>query len=72
MKTVRINIDDIIEQAKEDHRVQHDDERAEKVKESGSPVCDNCDGTGNEFLFMYSKCPKCDGTGIAPISEALN
>lgn len=72
MKTVRIDVDKIIEHAHEDHRVQYDDERAEKVKASGSETCENCDGTGNQFLFMYSKCPECDGTGIKPINDTVN
>jgi hypothetical protein len=31
--------------------------------EAGNKLCEHCDGTGNEFLYRYRKCPKCFGTG---------
>jgi rubredoxin len=34
------------------------------VVAAGKPLCDNCDGTGNEFYSMYRKCPVCGGDGI--------
>lgn len=52
-----------------DHRIAFDDARKAQVEKEGKPLCDNCDGTGNQFLFMYSKCPKCNGTGIAPYEQ---
>ena len=27
-------------------------------------LCPHCDGTGNEFMYMYHKCSDCYGTGI--------
>jgi RecJ-like exonuclease len=32
--------------------------------EKGAVLCEHCDGTGNEFMSMYHKCPKCEGTGV--------
>ena len=29
----------------------------------GFVLCDECDGTGNEFFSMYHECPKCGGSG---------
>jgi len=26
-------------------------------------LCEQCGGTGNEFLYMYHECSKCDGKG---------
>lgn len=31
---------------------------------SGKKLCDECDGTGNQFMYMYSKCPACKGSGL--------
>ena len=30
----------------------------------GNKLCIRCEGTGNEFCSMYSRCPACDGSGI--------
>ena len=30
----------------------------------GNELCEICDGTGNELLSMYHKCPLCNGTGV--------
>lgn len=49
-----------------DFRIESDDARAERVKASlapGEALCDECSGTGNEFLFMYRQCSACMGTG---------
>ncbi len=32
--------------------------------ENGAVLCENCDGTGNELMSMYHKCPKCEGVGV--------
>lgn len=45
-----------------DPRITMDDRRAAKIPEKDR--CPKCEGTGNEFLFMYRKCAACDGTGI--------
>jgi hypothetical protein len=45
-----------------DHRIAMDDDFAAKIPKEKR--CDRCEGTGNKFLFMYAKCPDCDGTGI--------
>lgn len=34
--------------------------------DAGKPLCEHCDGTGNELLSMYRSCPICKGTGVAP------
>lgn len=34
------------------------------VVAAGKPLCDICDGTGNEFYSMYRQCPMCHGDGI--------
>jgi len=44
-----------------DIRVTIDDERAAKIPESNR--CEKCEGTGNEFLYMYRQCSECNGTG---------
>ena len=31
---------------------------------TGEKLCKRCDGTGNELMYWYSRCPACDGTGI--------
>lgn len=46
-----------------DGRVIIDDKHAEFIKDSGLLVCDKCEGTGNEFFFMYKQCEKCKGKG---------
>ena len=33
-------------------------------EEAGKEMCGHCDGTGNELLSMYRKCPKCNGEGF--------
>ena len=38
--------------------------RNENIEKKGIELCDHCDGTGNEFMWKYHKCPKCSGTGI--------
>jgi DnaJ-class molecular chaperone len=45
-----------------DPRVTFDDARAAKIKEDER--CPKCEGTGNEFLFMYRMCSDCKGTGV--------
>ena len=37
--------------------------RNENLKE-GKPLCSKCDGTGNQLMYMYSRCDKCNGSGI--------
>lgn len=72
MKTVKIDFDDIIKAAKESPVVQMDNERAKRVIENGSQPCQKCEGTGNEFLFMYRECSACGGTGIKLLTESEN
>lgn len=43
-----------------------DELKKRKNVADGKPLCEWCEGTGNQFYFMYSACPKCNGTGIAP------
>lgn len=42
-----------------------DYERRNNNVKAGRKLCKRCDGTGNEFYSMYSKCLKCGGDGIA-------
>lgn len=36
----------------------------------GKPLCEACEGTGNEFYSMHRDCPKCNGTGaLVPATE---
>lgn len=42
----------------------HDYIRLDDNKRLNKPLCDHCEGTGNELLSMYRKCPKCNGTGV--------
>ena len=30
----------------------------------GIIICEQCNGTGNEFYAMYRKCSKCNGFGV--------
>lgn len=41
--------------------VQGDIAHAESVP--AEKRCTNCDGTGNQFFFMYQRCEVCNGTG---------
>jgi DnaJ-class molecular chaperone len=58
----------IIERAKKTGHVgvARDELVQERNVASGKPLCEHCEGTGNEFYFMYHECPKCAGTGLAP------
>ncbi len=55
----------------EDHRVESDNRYAATIPQEKR--CERCDGTGNEFMFMYHRCPDCGGTGrkrkILPIDR---
>lgn len=31
---------------------------------SGKPLCDTCDGTGNDYFHMYHRCSDCGGSGL--------
>lgn len=46
--------------------IWHDEQvKKNNIKKYGKKaLCENCEGTGNQFLSMYSKCSKCNGTGI--------
>lgn len=55
--------------ATDDWRVRMDNDRAAAIPVTEQ--CLKCDGTGNEFLFMYRKCSDCKGTG-RKISESVN
>lgn len=46
-----------------DPRVQLDKRIAAQIPELER--CQRCEGTGNEFLFMYRECSACGGTGKA-------
>ena len=49
-----------------DHRIDGDDAVAERNGQTllpGQGMCIHCGGTGNEFLFMYHRCPECNGSG---------
>ena len=43
--------------------IQGDEQIRNDNIDAGNPLCEHCDGTGNEFLSMYRKCPKCNGLG---------
>lgn len=32
-------------------------------------LCDKCEGTGNQFFFMYQRCAECNGTGLLKIAN---
>ena len=38
---------------------------------AGEKLCKRCDGTGNELMYWYSRCPACDGTGIMRSSSSI-
>lgn len=47
------------------------DERIRNANiDAGYPLCDHCDGTGNELFSMYRMCPECNGTGIDVVEAA--
>ena len=54
----------------EDPRVTMDDQHAAGIPEALR--CEKCEGTGNEFLFMYRACPACKGTGVKDVSDDQN
>ena len=53
----------------DDYRIELDRIKAEEIPEEKR--CRRCDGTGNEFLFMYHECQACKGTGISQGNEAF-
>jgi DnaJ-class molecular chaperone len=44
------------------HMLMDVDTHNDNIK-AGRKLCEHCEGTGNEFLSMYHRCPKCGGTG---------
>jgi DnaJ-class molecular chaperone len=57
--------DELIEAASRDHAgVLSDKRRRELNLSMGKTLCERCDGTGNEFYFMYSPCSDCAGHGF--------
>ena len=53
------------------YHMRNDYYKRNLVVESGKPLCDFCDGTGNEFYSMYRKCPVCGGDGIKRVIEKV-
>lgn len=47
-------------------RVRSDYARRNENIEKNAKLCKHCDGTGNEFMSIYRKCPECDGIGVKP------
>ena len=45
------------------HPFRMDFETRNANVEAGVPLCDNCDGTGNMFMFKYKQCETCGGSG---------
>jgi DnaJ-class molecular chaperone len=52
-----------------DHRVAEDNAHAALIPEGKR--CSRCEGTGNEFMFMYRQCKACGGDGISRGNEPL-
>lgn len=45
--------------------ILNDQRHRERLILSGTPLCEHCDGTGNELYSMYRRCPVCGGSGQA-------
>lgn len=57
-----------------DHRIESDDYllKIRKLKlKKDEKLCTKCEGTGNQFLFMYRECDRCKGTGVVKRSKKI-
>lgn len=60
-----IDVQELLKNAHEsDGRVIADDTKKLNNALAKRQLCDKCDGTGNEFFFMYRRCEKCGGKGF--------
>jgi hypothetical protein len=46
-----------------DFMIEREEAKREQLKAEGKPLCERCNGSGNEFFFKYKRCSACEGKG---------